>query len=98
MSQDPFEVLQSVRDEETFIEFLEALRDDREASVEQEKLKPSSPFEPDAGGWENTTIERFFDSAVAWAWTSINGTASYTKSENPWRRCADIIYMGKIYE
>ncbi|MEA2709359.1 MAG: hypothetical protein QOF78_1960 [Phycisphaerales bacterium] len=93
-----FDALESVHDEESFRQFLLALRDDRERSVAQEKGTPSSPFGPDAGGWENTTIERFFDTAAAWAKVSVNGTAGYTKSENPWRRCADILYMGKIYE
>ena len=101
MSQDEnelWEVLQSVCDEESFLQFLLALRDDREASIAQEKVAPSSPYGPDARDWENTTIERFFDSAVAWARASAHGTAMYTKPDNPWRRCADILYAGKIYE
>src|SRR6188472_3333753 len=58
-----FDLLQTVHDEQTFIQFLEALRDDREASVRQEQGNPSSEFGPDAGGWENVTFERFLDSA-----------------------------------
>jgi hypothetical protein len=55
--------LESVRDEETLLQFLLALRDDREASIEQEEVAPSSPHGPDTGGRENTTIERFLDAA-----------------------------------
>ena len=68
-----FAVLESVHNEETFLQFLLALRDDREASVAQEKASPSSPFGPDARGWENTTIERFFNAAVVWARASSKG-------------------------
>jgi hypothetical protein len=101
MSQDEdelWQVLQSVHDEESFRQFLLALRDDRERSVAQEKEAPSSPLGPEAGGWENTTIERFFEHAAAWAKESVNGTGGYTKPDNPWQRCADILYAGKIYE
>ena len=101
MEQDKdelFQVLQSVRDEETFLQFLLALRDDREASIAQEKTAPSSPYGSDAGGWENTTIERFFDTAVRWARDSVNGNPFYNIPDNPWRRCADILFAAKGYE
>jgi hypothetical protein len=95
MSQEDelFDVLESVHDEGTFLQFLLALRDDREASIAQEKVSPSSPFGPDAREWENTTIERFFDAAVEWARASKNGLplAGYVPPSNPWRRCADIL-------
>jgi hypothetical protein len=103
MSQDDdelFAVLESVHDEESFLQFLLALRDDREASIAQEKVSPSSPFGPDARGWENTTIERFLDTAVRWARASQKGLplADYVPPSNPWRRCADILYVAKSYE
>jgi hypothetical protein len=101
MSQDEdelFQVLESVNDEETFLQFLLALRDDREASIAQEEVTPSSPFGPDARGWENTTIERFLDTAVRWARDSVNGNPFYKKPDNPWRRCADILFAAKGYQ
>jgi hypothetical protein len=101
MTQDEdelFAALQSVRDEETFLQFLLALRDDREASVALEKTNPSSPYSPEAKGWENTTIERFFDTAVRWARDSVNGNPFYKRPDNPWRRCADILFAAKGYE
>jgi hypothetical protein len=101
MSQDEDELsqaLKSVHDEETFLQFLLALRDDREASIAMEQEAPSSPYGPDAGGWENTTIERFFDTAVRWARDSMNGNPFYTKPDNPWRRCADILFAAIGYE
>jgi hypothetical protein len=100
MSQDEdelFRMLESVHDEETFLQFLLALRDDREASIAEEET-PSSRLGSDTGGWENTTIERFLDTAVRWARDSVNGNPFYKKPDNPWRRCADILYAAKGYE
>ena len=100
MSQEDelYQALQSVHDEESFLQFLLALRDDREASIEQETATPSSPYGPDAGGWENTTIERFVGTAVRWARDSVNGNPFYHRPDNPWRRCADILFAAKSYE
>ena len=102
MSQEDelVEALESVHDEETFLQFLLALRDDREASVAKEKVNPSSPFGPDAGGWNSTTIELFLNTAVRWARASRKGLplADYVPPSNPWRRCADIFYVAKSYE
>jgi hypothetical protein len=99
-ADDLIAALDSVHDEATFLEFLLALRDSREASIARENESPSSPYGPDAGGWENTTIERFFDAAVRWARTSSNGLplAGYELPSNPWRRCADILYAAIGYE
>lgn len=95
-----FSAVKSVRDEETFLEFLITLRDHREASVAQEKESPSSPYCADAGGWENTTIERFLDAAVSWARASSKGLplTGYELPSNPWRRFADILYAAIGYE
>ena len=94
------DALDAVHDEESFLQFLLALRDDREASVAEEKVSPSSPYGPDARGWNSTTIERFLDTAVRWARDSQNGLplADYVPPSNPWRRCADILYVAKSYE
>ena len=100
MPQDEelFRTLASVHGEETFLQFLLALRDDREASVTQEEVSPSSPYGPNAGGWANSTIERFLDTAVRWARDSVNGNPFYQRPDNPWRRCADILFGAKGYE
>lgn len=91
-------VLEAVHDEESFLQFLLVLRDHREASIEQEKVTPSPPYGPDSLGWENTTIERFFDTAVRWARDSVNGNPFYKRPDNPWRRCADILHAAIGYE
>jgi hypothetical protein len=88
----------AVCDEATFVEFLSALAADRVDEVQKEKRKPSSPYGPGANGWENGTIETFLEAACAWAEASKNGLKYYEKPSNPWKRCADILYTGKIYE
>ena len=88
----------AVCDEESFISFLAALAADREDEIHKERTSPSSPYGPGANGWENGSIEAFLDAAAAWAHASKNGLESYRKPDNTWKRCADIIYMGKVYE
>jgi len=104
MPQEPFDtldnLLESVCDEESFRRFLLALAADREDSCLKEAVQPSSPYGPDANGWENTTIDRFLFAAERWARASEKGLplADYEPPSNPWRRCADILYAGKSYE
>lgn len=64
MDKPLHEIADAVCDEKSFLEFVNALIADRERAVKAEKQKPSRP---DAGGWENTSIDRFFEAAVAWA-------------------------------
>jgi hypothetical protein len=84
MAEDALRMaLEAVEDETTFIAFVEALAQDRLNS---------------AAAWQNDTIDGFLECAHAWAVASKSGTEFYAKPGNPWRRCADILYMGKIYE
>lgn len=93
METDLFALSDNVHDEETFVEFLTALMKDRELEAEKEKANPSSPYEPEALGWQNLTIEDFLESAVAWA-----ETTKETAESNPWKRAAQIMHAGKTYE
>ncbi|MBA9088611.1 hypothetical protein FHR92_005129 [Fontibacillus solani] len=77
-----FELVNEVSDEMSFINFLNELRND--------KLKSRD--------WGNTTIEAFLEASHEWGKVSVNGLQFYEKPENPWLRCAQIIYMGTIYE
>lgn len=99
-SDNLHDLVESVCDEASFRQFLDALAADYEDSRGKEAAQPSSPFGPDANGWENTTIDRFLDAAVRWAIASENGLplAEYQPPSNPWRRCAEILYAGKGYE
>lgn len=75
--------LKAVHDEATFIAFLNRLSQDYTEKNDE---------------WENKCIDMFLESSAAWAKSSTGGLIFYKKSENPWKRCAEIIYMGKLYE
>ena len=96
--EDLKKLADKVTDEKSFINFIENLAKDRLDEVEKEKKKPSSPHGPGANGWENRTIENFLESAASWGADSIDGFKGYKKPNNPWTRCAHILFMGKIYE
>lgn len=101
------ESLDLVSDEKTFLRFLASLAADRADEVKKEGVIPSSPYAAGAKGWQNWSIEQFLESAAAWGEDSldgmpsqpeIEGVAKWEKPANPWKRCAEIIYMGKHYE
>lgn len=98
-----YELASAVKDQDTFLDFVRELYKDRERSIKREKKRPSSPYEPDAGGWENTTIESFFESAVSWAEDSSFGTKMALPEleldgNNNWRSFAAFLMAGKVYE
>lgn len=90
--------LEAVTDEESFVAFIAALADDRADEVKKEKLSRSSPYGPGANGWANGSIETFLEAAAAFAQDWKRNPAGLPKSDNPWKRCARIIYAGKYYE
>ena len=98
MEDKLIKALEEVEDEESFISFVSALAEDKSEETKEEQSNPSSPFGSGANGWENSRIEDFLDAAAAWATASQNGLEYYQKPLNIWRRCADILYAGKIYE
>lgn len=92
------ELLELVDNEESFVRFIDGLSQDWYDSEAKEIETPSSPYGRRHNGWENGTIGSYLESAATWADASKNGLEFYKKPDNPWRRAADIIYMGKIYE
>jgi hypothetical protein len=88
----------AVHDRDSFLAFVAALAADRRASVAAERASPSSPYEPDAGGWENVTIEGFLEAALSWAVDSDMGTSQGLPAEPSWRTFAVFLLCGKIYE
>lgn len=78
---------------DAFIEFLTELEDDRRKSVELEKNNPPSPYEPQHGGWENTSIEDFLESMRAWLLDQKN-----FPKEPSWELFAAALEAGKTYE
>lgn len=87
-----------VSDERTFLKFVEALISDRKRAAEAQKEKPGSRWGPDAGGWENTSIETFLESAVAWALDSNFGSDQGLTASNRWKQFAAFLLAGRIYE
>ena len=98
MSRDLHDLADRATDEETFLDFLHALADDRADEDEKEKASPSHPCEAGANGWQNRTIEAFLSAAAAWGTESADGLKYYIVPQNPWTRCAHILLMGKLYE
>lgn len=96
-------LLETVSDEDSFLIFLDALAKDRADEDKKEKINPSNPYSPGANSWQHWSIEGFLDAAAAWGESSKDGLPfdefpKWEKSTNPWKRCAQIIYMGKHYE
>ena len=91
-------IADAVCDEKSFLDFVNALIADRERAIEAEKQNPSSLYGPDAGGWENVSIEPFLEAAVAWAEDSNFGLNQGLAASNPWHRFAAFLYAGKIHE
>ena len=95
MDKPLHEIADEVCDEKSFLEFAKALESDRRSAVEAEKLTPSKPYGPDAGGWENGSIENFINAGIGWAEDSEFG---HIPASNPWKRFALFLYAGKFYE
>ncbi len=94
-------LLEAVCDEDSFIFFLNALGIDRADEVSKENVLPSNPFGAGSNGWQHGSIENFLEAAAAWGEASKDGmpmNPNWEKPTNPWKRCAEIIYMGKHYE
>jgi len=91
-------LLDLVTDEQSFLAFARALEQDRRAVVKAEAKNASSPYGPDAGGWENISIEDFLESAIAWADDTQFGKNQGQSAANPWKKFAIFLYCGKGYE
>ena len=90
--------LKAVTDANSFLAFVHALVADRESAVQREKAQPSSPYGPDAGGWESTRIETYLEAAAAWAESTDFGVSQGLDANNLWRRFAQFLNAGKVYE
>jgi hypothetical protein len=76
------EYLDQVRDEKSFLIFVNALKKD---------------FETDINNCQNENISDFLESSVAWAVDS-NFGENVKSSMNLWKKFAVFLYSGKIYE
>lgn len=91
-----FELVQRVKDKETFIEFVKALAQESE---EADKLSEADPerFKYDAPlGWQNGDISSFL---LAGLESFQGGWYRAAPSDEPsWKTFAEFLYFGKIYE
>lgn len=85
----------AVRDEESLIHFVQVLASDFAADREEAARSPPHFAAPGPRGWENGTVDAFLESAAAWVEES---RGRQPAEPNPWRRFADILYAGKLYE
>ena len=91
------DLLDRVKDHQTFLEFARALQADKADEDQKENENPSEPFSPGWNGWENNTIAGFLEAAIAWAEDSDFGNKT-VKPDNLWKEFALFLYGGKIYE
>lgn len=82
----------AVVDRETFFEFVAALVAHRKAAARAEASSASSPYGPDAGGWENGTIEGYLEACAAWA------RDAGEPMEPSWQSFARMLRAGVAYE
>jgi hypothetical protein len=96
MSQvdDPlYELFENISSKADFLNFVQALSDDKLDEVEKEKLSPSPSYGSGANGWENGSIENFLNAVSRY------GQDNELISENPnWKDFALLLYAGKFYE
>ena len=77
------ELLENVKDESTFLEFVKALKEDYHNANQE---------------WQSTTVDQFLDSALAWSNDSSLGESQGLSNINVWKKFAVFLYCGKIYE
>jgi hypothetical protein len=88
-----FESLEAVKDEHSFLQFVDLLISNREAA---DTL--ASTVDGHQGEWANQTIASFLEAASAWANASAFGERPGPKSGNPWQLFATFLWAGRGYE
>ncbi|APC21090.1 hypothetical protein EDF83_3373 [Pseudomonas protegens] len=83
--------LQQVHDEQSFLDFVQALIADRRQAQRMAQAG-------EADSWQNHCIEDFLDGAHAWAEATGIGATQGLVEASPWQRFAVFLYCGKIYE
>ena len=84
----------STMDREAFIAFIRELQTDLDSSQRAEKVSPSSPYGPKAGGWENADLPSFLDAMASW----IEDMGDRIPTSPTWETFHDILSAAKIYE
>src|SRR5262249_18267046 len=95
MSMSPEELCDLVHDRESFLEFAQALADERRRA---EGIEAQDPINKQWGigalGWSNTCVSLFIEGAMSHF--LLDGAE---KVENPtWKDLAEFLYCGKVIE
>jgi hypothetical protein len=99
--REPEALLEAVHDRTTFLQFLEALAEERRRDAERERGEPTSAHEPASHGWVNVTAEAFLESAARWAEDVVatEDDRAMAFAEAPsWAAFARLLHAGKAYE
>ncbi len=88
-------LLERVKDKETFILFIEALADERELAQEIERANPKSYCIDGALGWKNGDISSFLSAGL---YCFEDEAFNHPEQEPSWQMFADFFYCGKIMD
>lgn len=83
--------LENVNDKKTFVEFVNALIEERSQAERIEQQGIEKYKSRTALGWHNTNLESFLQSALVWLVDS-------DREDVSWKLMAEFLYSGKIYE
>jgi hypothetical protein len=86
-------LLAAVVDRKTFLEFLDALIEEREAAEMMERERPKYYAYGGALAWQNSTISSFLAAASVYL-----GEGHFNEAELTWQAMARFLWYGKIYE
>jgi hypothetical protein len=98
MKDKVVEALNNVTDEARFRAFLRLLAEDRQEEKAHEVEHGQKKWSEGINGWQTADLADYLFSAHSWAESSKNGLPLYKKPDNSWKRVADILLAGKIYE
>lgn len=91
----PDDLLERVVDKQTFIEFVQALAEERARAQEIEARHPNAYMTDSALGWQNDDISSFLSAALE---CFIAQPITYLEQNPSWKMFAEFLYFGKIYE
>ncbi len=87
------EYLSNVKDDNSFIEFVKALVEDRRKAEVMEKENAELYIYEGALGWKNCDIVNYLDGAVSWFEESGDDS-----TVTHWQKFAEFLYSGKVHE
>jgi len=91
----PESLLENVNDRESFIEFVNALADERDRAQEIERAHPERYMVDGAFDWKNAEIGSFLYAALDYF---DDKPFHKPEAEPSWKMFAEFLYFGKIIE